>query len=474
MLISSPQIDIPPDDPFKNDQLGRSEIEPPLTQLVTRSISSFVLSIDGAWGTGKTTFLDMWKAKLDQEQHICLKFNAWETDFASDPLIVLVKELSTKLKEISEALDPELVETLRGITGTIVKRSLPVGVKILTAGFLDSSEVEKEISKLTRSLAEDSIKAYEESYNAISEFRQTLNKVVQEISEDQNRKIIIIIDELDRCRPSYAIELLERIKHLFNIDGVVFILGIDRTQLAESVKVLYGSSFDASGYLKRFIDIDYSLPEPKQEYCPYLFERFGINQSISKINLQNKQEAIELLRDILQLLFRVAKFTLRDQIQAISRLSLVLNMIQKSETLFPQGLAILLFMREWNQKLYQSFIDGQIDQDKMLDHFDDILDNASKLSSDRDRTPHLGAYIEAILIIGSAEMNRDKNNEPIFPDRYYKYINDESSTDEKINHVKLYLESCLPNRSTPFKYRTLVGFESHQKHLELLNQFNDV
>ena len=58
---------------------------------------------------------------------------------------------------------------------------------------------------------------------------------------------MIVIDELDRCRPSYAVEILEMAKHLFSVDRVVFVLSINRDQLAHSVKVLYGSDFGRTG-----------------------------------------------------------------------------------------------------------------------------------------------------------------------------------------------------------------------------------
>ena len=74
-----------------------------------------------------------------------------------------------------------------------------------------------------------------------------------------------MIDELDRCRPSYAVELLEIAKHLFSVDRIVFVLAVNRSELVHSIKALYGSEFDAQGYLGRFFDVDIRLPEPERE-----------------------------------------------------------------------------------------------------------------------------------------------------------------------------------------------------------------
>lgn len=75
--------------------------------------------------------------------------------------------------------------------------------------------------------------------------------------------MIFIIDELDRCNPYYAVKVLERIKHLFNIPNIVFVLSIDKEQLSNSIRGYYGSDLiKADEYLKRFIDIEYTLPDP--------------------------------------------------------------------------------------------------------------------------------------------------------------------------------------------------------------------
>ena len=72
--------------------------------------------------------------------------------------------------------------------------------------------------------------------------------------------MIFFIDELDRCRPNFAIELLEVIKHLFYIDNFIFIISIDKDQLSYSIANIYGHNMDTEGYLRRFFDLDYTLP----------------------------------------------------------------------------------------------------------------------------------------------------------------------------------------------------------------------
>ena len=85
--------------------------------------------------------------------------------------------------------------------------------------------------------------------------------------------MVFFVDELDRCRPTYAVELLERIKHLFEVDNIVFVLALSTGQLESSIRSLYGDGLDAPGYLRRFIDLEYPLREPAADvYSRTLFE----------------------------------------------------------------------------------------------------------------------------------------------------------------------------------------------------------
>ena len=98
-----------------------------------------------------------------------------------------------------------------------------------------------------------------------------------------DRPLVIGIDELDRCRPSYAIEMLELAKHLFAVDHVVFALAVNRSELAHSVKVLYGQDFDAARYLRRFFDLDFRLPQPdRTAFIKQLMEATELNDHLER------------------------------------------------------------------------------------------------------------------------------------------------------------------------------------------------
>ena len=90
--------------------------------------------------------------------------------------------------------------------------------------------------------------------------KELFRKALIEYQTKEEKKIVIFIDELDRCRPTYAIEVLERIKHLFGVAGYVFVISLDKEQLSHSIATIYGAKMDSNWYLRRFFDLEYKLP----------------------------------------------------------------------------------------------------------------------------------------------------------------------------------------------------------------------
>ena len=370
MQIRPSVLEIPADDPFKNDCLSRDKLEPTLTQVVTQAVGSFVLAVDGSWGSGKTTFLNMWQVKLNEAGHLCLYLNAWKSDFVEDPLVAVVGELSIAIKNFRPD-NGNVDATIKKVEETaklIFKRLIPIGVKIATHGVLDiDTPSEKLLSDLAGETAQDLIKDYCKGKLDIDNFRKDLSFLVTALQKPDRDpvKIVIVIDELDRCRPIYAVQLLERIKHLFDVEGVVFILGIDREQLSHSIKALYGSEFEARGYLKRFIDLDYRLPEPELGcYCSSLFEKFEINCLISKRPVAydgSNQNELNDLEYYLGYFMSSAGMNLRDQEQIVSKLRVVLQTVPANQYLYPITLSILLFLRSYkDSEIHASFMSGNL------------------------------------------------------------------------------------------------------------------
>jgi len=249
---------------FKNCKLEREPIADNLTKIIENlgEKGSFVLGIDSPWGTGKTTFIKMWQKKLESEKSdkiFTIHFNAWENDFHGDVLSALIGELDKHLNSIENSNKGDLKKVI-GMIGSNI-------IKLITKGIVDLNEINEKLNETEGRVL---FNKYQE-YNELKEnIKKNLFEIKKKLEVD---KVIFFIDELDRCRPDYAIETLEKIKHLFGVDGYIFILSLDKEQLSHSVSTIYGNGMDSEGYLRRFIDLDYSLPNPsKNNYINYLME----------------------------------------------------------------------------------------------------------------------------------------------------------------------------------------------------------
>ena len=136
------------------------------------------------------------------------------------------------------------------------------------------------VDAIDMSDAKETLDQFKSNKRLIAKFRASLAGLSEVLNvQDQSKKyVFILVDELDRCKPHYAIKLLEDIKHLFAVDGIVFIIATDTDQLANSVKAIYGSEFDAKRYLLRFFDRTYRFAEPsRQDFVEFLCSQYAMD-----------------------------------------------------------------------------------------------------------------------------------------------------------------------------------------------------
>lgn len=212
-----------------------------------------------------------------------------------------------------------------------------------------------------------------------------------------DKPIVFIIDELDRCRPSYAVELLEQIKHFFAIEGIVFVLSIDKLQLGHAVKGFYGNDgIDADEYLRRFIDIEYSLPQPDPLlFCQYLYEFFGFNDFFTtdrhyKYGYQNEKDNVV---DISVLLFKHYNATLRQQEKTFAHARIGLRSFREDQYVFPELYLILTIIRTFNNEFYLQIKSKRLTYDELLSKFRECMPDEIDVD-----TLHFFVKTEALLL----------------------------------------------------------------------------
>ena len=393
-------IEIPETDPFKNDLLGRKEPVGVLTHLIGSIEGPCVLAVDAAWGAGKTTFLKIWSQYLRNKDFPVVEFNAWETDFTGDPFITLSGELTDGLHQYADQPLAGKIDAMKKVATEVARRVTPAAIKIATAWLLGVSQTtEKEIGQVLASSAEDRMSSYRKEQESVKEFREKLQDLANTLAKSKKGKpLVIVIDELDRCRPSYAIELLEVAKHLFTVEHIIFVLAVNRSELEHSIRALYGSGFDAQGYLRRFFDIDFRLPEAaRKPFIETLLETTKINNYFERTRDPNAGEDYELVRKLLLTFFVASNLSLRQITQAIHRLGLVFASLHSDQWSFAITATVALIFRTISPDMFRQFISGTVSDVEVVER---IFNRSGAESLRQQHTSHL---FEATIIAVSYE-----------------------------------------------------------------------
>ena len=225
---------------------------------------SLVIGLSSKFGSGKSSFLKMWVHSLghkdgSQDPIRVVQLNAWESDYYGDPLFAIVSALIDEIRGQGESAE-NIIDAVKSIGwfataigGQIANKFTGVD-PVAAGGFAQSKKAERENGQLEIS---DAFSVYESRRKAML----SLKEAISEYISSDNPKVLFVVDELDRCRPDYAISYLETIKHIFDIKGAVFILAADREHLKNSAKTAFGSDLDFEEYYRKFVNREVSLPK---------------------------------------------------------------------------------------------------------------------------------------------------------------------------------------------------------------------
>jgi len=221
--------------------------------------------------------------------------------------------------------------------------------------------------------------------------------VAAEIFVAQKEKpLLVMVDELDRCRPSYAVELLEVAKHLFAVRHVVFALAVNRSELEHSVKALYGDEFDAHGYLRRFFDVDFQLPAPdRNQFIDRMLEITGINRRMQRARAREARPHVDDAREMLKGFLGLPQLSIRRIAQSIHRLGLIYASLPAARLSFLFSAAAALILRTLDLHLYTSFVSRQLTAEEVISEL------STKFDGDLFRQAPLRFVLEGILIVAS-------------------------------------------------------------------------
>ncbi|GIU40061.1 hypothetical protein TUM4438_00320 [Shewanella sairae] len=323
---------------------NRKEYGKFLCSFLTNADDSLVVNMNGSWGTGKTELLRRLYVELAEQKHSVVYIDAWESDFSNDALAVVCCELLTQLDHVSDKRNSKakkaIVSLKKGIN-TCLK--FTHGVAVAT-GELTTATASEGASLALNSITEvnggsvsesnmllvDKVQQNQvERVQAMKEIKKQISFLAELMHEvfGLKKQIVVLVDELDRCRPSYAVEMLEVIKHFFETKGCVFLVATDTDALQHSISAIYGVNFKSEAYLKRFFDRKVALPDVSiLDYlkCQNInFDKYvdgGIEFSSYHYDLTKHIETFSLL-------FAQHSMSLRDIDQALQKFFASLNYV---------------------------------------------------------------------------------------------------------------------------------------------------
>lgn len=479
MVSKLPRPEIIPANPFSNCKLNRALYGDILTSVVKQYVDGCVLAIDGEWGIGKTTFVQMWQQTLINEGFHTLYFNVWENDFISDPIIGLVNQfrhmeqgddVKTKYAKVvsyaGKLFSGILPALAKGVAKELVGDEV---VEVIEAG---AETAASSFSKL--------IEDYQEQCDSIEQFRSSLIDLVADVT-DQGKPLVFIVDELDRCNPHYAVKVLERIKHLFSVPNIVFVLSIDKKQLCNSICGYYGSErFDAEEYLKRFIDIEYQLPEPDvDKFAAYLYDVYGFDDFFAS-ELRGKyfrrgEEKEEFLK-MAYVLFKHMHLNLRQMEKVCAHIRLALLTFKENQYVNPGLVLMLMCFRLTDRNFYNKIINGNLTAQELLNCMEDTLPRDIFIENEYNRyTVFRRAVWETARLIVAYNLDMNGRHHEDLMEKCK--INDNSKEafrllitpkvipqDSLLEAIKWYSEQIFGNNGVlPLCYIT--------QHIELLTSF---
>ncbi len=326
-----------------------------------------VIAIDGEWGSGKTHFVHQVKWLLDSasenitsdiktvlnstspkldnfigHKYKAFYYDAWVHDKSNNPFFTLLRTMILTFGGIDYFKEEtSFIKSLLKGASHIVKGVTPIDADLIFKGT-------KELCGINDAEQFSELEFIEQMDNQVNSF-------LDYICEGQYDKLVVFIDELDRCRPSFAVELLEIIKHYFNNDKIIFVLSTNLSEFQYCIKQYYGDGFNGWKYLDRFIDLRLTVPTISiEDYYKYLWQKTGTDR-IDNISIACAKYFGFNLRDI-QRYNQQVNIAFHSYINTIYQNN---GFSEELDSLYAVFTPILLALKLYSVEEFNDFISGK-------------------------------------------------------------------------------------------------------------------
>ena len=408
---------------WEGDLWDRKRLGIQLTNYVDRLQCGAVLALDARWGEGKTWFVRHWQKHLEDENHNVIYLDAFANDYLDDPFLTIAAEISQAFKS-SDNIDDADVNSFNEKTASVLislAAILPViaakaGLHWIGLGgagealqevYKDGKDVYDSVSdEITGKLKEHIEKKIEDHYLE-KETIQDFKKELTQLADKLEKPLVFIIDELDRCRPDFAIRLIERIKHFFDIPKIVFVLVMNKKQFIMSIKHFYGYDDDSSKiYLDKFVDFEIPLLNSKN----IISKNISSFEIIKQLMLEVGEEcsdihlvfhlAIKENISFRELKKRVNIYALLKQESVYKNLFISLSLVKSNSGLIRSMKDVIISIMKLNEANRNI-----VDADLRNTHNDDF-----RYLVDKNYSLKLSVLLEYISDLKEIEIENQKNN----------------------------------------------------------------
>jgi len=335
----------------QNDIFERKKLANQLSSIIKKSDDdSLVIALDDQWDNGKTTFLKMWENEIiTNDEFNVIYFDAFQNDYQDDAFLALSSAIYPHIEKPADKR--KYLKAAGGVGKFIVKAGAKVGLRAATLGIVKDTDFDGLNDSIKESIEEPIEKLIEEKLKNATKETISIKKFKESITASaKENKIVFIIDELDRARPDFSLDLLEKIKHVFNTKKLFFVLAMNKEQFKHTIKKRYGE-IDSETYLSKFIHFWFSLPHPKNEQ--------GYTLTVERFlkHLSNKMELDEHYSESVELLTKALEYnnaSLRDCERCFSLLTLVLASQPQLDTVFQYAAAMLVYLKTRHPLVFEN------------------------------------------------------------------------------------------------------------------------
>ena len=326
---------------MKKDILNRTEFVNMIMDFCTALSTSqkgCCFAIDGKWGSGKTFVLEMLEERMREyqseetadNQFFVFHYNCWQYDYYEEPSIAIVSAMKDAIDDEESLFGKEMDGKIKAGFDIVKKEVKKMAGKFAEKHIgINVVEVWDDMNKIQEKGEEKSNK-----YDSLFEFKKSLDEVrvsLQTIAKEKT--LVFVVDELDRCIPTYAIKVLERLHHMFDgIENVIVIISVDAAQLSHSIKEIYGEETQPKDYLKKIISMTFELDAGKIQQG--IFEKYAT--FFSMFNEPADYE-IEEIEDIFAKIW--SKIGIRTQEKMMEKAEAIHSLITKE----PVDISLALF-----------------------------------------------------------------------------------------------------------------------------------